>query len=428
MGNSTIFIIGAGASGLMAGCILVKAGYKVTILEARDRIGGRIHTITDDQGRKIELGAEFIHGDLPVTLALLKEAGIRYETAGGEMWRYQNGSFSQEEEQTEGWEELLDRLQKLDKDIDLSSFLEHHFPGEKYTTLKESVRDFVAGYDTADPNKASTFALRKEWANEDEDAQHRLTNGYCEMVNYLANEIKLYGGAVRLNNVVTSIKWSTGDVIVSTSDHIEYQSDKVLIALPLGVLQSEVSAGGIKFIPEIPIQKGALQDIGFGAIIKILLQFKDSFWEKANGVNMKNMGFIFSEEKIPTWWTQAPRHETLLTGWLGGPAATDLKMASEDELFEIALKSLSNIYKVSTEILKQNLFSYHIINWTNDPFTFGSYAYDMVGSWDARKVLNKPINNTIFFAGEYLYEGAAMGTVEAALTSAKSVVNIILSL
>lgn len=425
MSRSDIIIVGAGATGLMAGRILAKAGKKVTVLEARDRIGGRIYTINESV--KIELGAEFIHGDLPVTLALLKEAGIPYEPAGGEMWRYKDGEFLQDDEPTEGWDELIDKLKELDKDTDLDSFLEQYFFGEKYDQLKASVRKYVAGYDTADPDKASAFALREEWTNEDEDAQHRLTEGYCQMIDYLANEIKSNDGTIELNTVVKSINWLAGEVTVYAENNIEYKAEKVLIALPLGVLQLRDGKGAIDFNPAIPVWQDALQQIGFGAIIKTLFQFNEAFWEYATGADMTNMGFVFAEEQIPTWWTQAPKQDNVLTGWLGGPNARDLVNVSEEEILEIALTGLSYIYDLSVDQLKEKLLNHHIMNWTADTFTLGSYAYDMVGSKEARKVLNRPISNTIFLAGEYLYDGAAMGTVEAALTSATAAAKQLIS-
>ncbi len=427
MSKSDIVIVGAGASGLMAGCMLAKAGKKVTVLEARDRVGGRIHTITDQTYTPIELGAEFIHGDLPVTLALLKEAGVKYEHAGGEMWRFKNGKISQEEEQMEGWSELMDKLEKLNVDIDLNSFLEQNFADKKYENLKTSVRNYVAGYDTANPNKVSAFALRQEWTNEDDEAQHRLTNGYCGMINFLANEIKNNGGTIELNSIVKMVKWEAANVKVVTAGGLEYVAGKVLIALPLGVLQSVNKDASVTFEPPIPVQQDALQQIGFGAIIKVLLHFKSLFWENA-GCGTESMAFMFSEEAVPTWWTQAPRHAPLLTGWLGGPPAMDLVCSTDKELLKMALTSLSHIFSKPVSWLKEQLVSSHIANWTADPFTIGSYAYDKLGSVEARKVLADPVSKTIYFAGEYLYQGPAMGTVEAALTSAKKTAKKIINL
>jgi monoamine oxidase len=92
--KNTVLIIGAGAAGLMAARTLSNAGKTVTVLEARNRTGGRIHTLSDTLFFKhTELGAEFVHGNLPVTLKLFKEAKINYRSANAEMWRYENGNF-----------------------------------------------------------------------------------------------------------------------------------------------------------------------------------------------------------------------------------------------------------------------------------------------------------------------------------------------
>ncbi len=162
--------------------------------------------------------------------------------------------------------------------------------------------------------------------------------------------------------------------------------------------------------------------MGFGAVIKILLEFKHSFWEDdRHGGVLEEMGYLFSDEEIPTWWTQYPERSNILTGWIGGPEARSKKDSTDDELIRQSLTSLANIFALETEVLKSNLIAWKVANWTADPFTLGSYAYDTVAAPEARKLINAPIADTIYFAGEYLYEGTAMGTVEAALTSGRDV-------
>jgi monoamine oxidase len=424
-----VIIIGAGAAGLMAARLLAKAGKKVIVLEARGRTGGRIHSIDDASFfNGAELGAEFVHGDLPVTLALLNEAGISYSHAGGEMWHYKNGKLVTEDEQMEGWDQLMDNLKKLKHDTSISNFLNEYFPDEKYEPLKKSVVRFVAGYDTADQDKASAFALREEWQNEDDGAQHRVEGGYCRMINYLVNEIKASGNKIYLDTPVKAIDWSSNRVKVITLTGDTYEAEKVLLALPLGILQlSPDHNSHIAFHPELPAHYNALQQIGFGDIIKILLKFDEPFWEQARGHDLSNMGFLLSEEKVPTWWTQAPQHEPVLTGWLGGGPAKALEHASEEELFDLAIISLSNIFNIDVKILQDKLIARYIVNWTADPYTCGSYAYDTVTSAQARSVLGFPVKKTLYFAGEYLYQGPSMGTVEAALTSGKNAAESILT-
>lgn len=415
--DNSIIIIGAGASGLMAARTLAKAGKKVTVLEARNRTGGRINTLYGSSFfNKAELGAGFIHGNLPVTLNLLKEADIATQPMVMEMWRYRDGKFKQEDEQVEHWDEVMSRLNDLSEDQPIAQFMQQYFGDEKYNAVTKSVLQFVAGYDTADPAKASAFALREEWRADDDDAQHHIPTGYCAMISYLVADFKKHGGTVVLNALAKQITWDTQKVEITTADGAVYHAQQAIVALPLGILQAgKNEPAAITFQPEIPDYIKAAHQIGFGNIIKILFQFDAPFWEdEIHGV--KDTAFLFTEQAIPTWWTQAPG-DALLTGWLGGEAALALKDAPDDKVWLMGLQSLSAAFNIDIEALKAKLITWRVANWTADQFTLGSYAYDMVGSADARETLNNPIENTLFFTGEYLYSGPAMGTVEAALDS-----------
>lgn len=422
MKKTDVIIVGAGASGLMAAYTLAKAGKKVIVLEARNRIGGRIHTINENFSAPTELGAEFVHGDLPVTLNLLKEAGIGSQHVGFEMWQYQNGAFAQTEEFIDGWDEFLQKLNQLKSDMPLHDFLEQNFDGAQYAKMRNQVENYVAGYDTADSRDASAFALRNEWNHENEDAQHRVDSGYGTMINYLADACRNAGAEIRLTNVAHKVSWKSNAVHVTTTDGSQYEAGKIIVALPLGVLQApEDAKGAITFNPPIKEQMKAIRNMGFGSVIKILLEFDEVFWEKeAVGADLSNMGFLFSDETVPTYWTQSPVRSPLLTGWLGGPPAFAQKDATNEAILQMAITSLANLFKTGQEKLKSRLVAWQVANWTADPFTRGSYAYDKVESPQARKVLLQPVDGTLYFAGEYLYDGPAMGTVEAALTSGKN--------
>lgn len=418
MKNADVIIIGAGAAGLMAAYELSKAGKQVMVLEARGRAGGRIHTLNDNL--HTELGAEFVHGDLPVTLQLLKDANIKSIPASGEMWHNRDGKFSKNSEQFEYWDLLMKKLSQLEKDISIGDFLQQEFGDEKYTRLRAWVTRFVSGYDTADPFKASAFALRREWQSEDDDTQHRVKGGYGMMIGYLVNISEQNRVQFYLNTIAKHIHWTHGQVEVVTSGSESFKAKQLIIALPLGVLKADPSKqAAITISPSVGMCNEAINQIGFGAVVKVLLQFKIAFWEdqSVTGADLSDMGFILSGEAIPTWWTQHPSASPLLTGWLGGPPAARKKEMSNDELLEEALQSLSHIFNIDVNKLRDDLVASHVVNWTIDPFTLGSYAYDTLESGEARKVLNTPIDHTIYFAGEYLYDGPAMGTVEAALTS-----------
>jgi monoamine oxidase len=422
--QADILIIGAGAAGLMAAMQLSRKGKKVLVLEARDRIGGRIYTITNKGFKQpTELGAEFVHGQLPVTLALLKEANIKPIDAVGDMWRYTDGKFHKSEQFLVHYDVIIKKLNALKKDITLDTFLAKHLSAKKYAETCTMLRNFAAGYDTADPSRFSAFAMRKELQSEDDDHQYRVKGGYCAMVNYLEAEIVKNGGNIQLSAVVKTLQWKQGMVTAIADDGREFNAQKVVIALPLGVLQAgKHDEGAITFAPPIPEKEQALQQMGMGNVIKLLLQFDKVFWEKqaikkGAKADIQQMSYLFSTEAIPTWWAQHPHTIPVLTGWLGGLAAEELKNADEEHILHLGLQSLSNIYDMPIDSLREKLTAHQIMNWSADPFTRGSYSYATTFTDEARKLLAQPEQGTIYFTGEFMYNGPEMGTVEAALAS-----------
>src|ERR1041384_3203194 len=146
-----VIIIGAGASGLMAACELLKGGMRVEVLDAHPYAGGRMHTLHNSGFViPIEAGAEFIHGDKPVTIGLLKEFGINYHKIKGQIWQVQYENFKKENDFIENDNRLNKKLKELEDDISVEEFLNINFNDEKDLQLKKSIRGFVEGYDTAD--------------------------------------------------------------------------------------------------------------------------------------------------------------------------------------------------------------------------------------------------------------------------------------
>src|ERR1700716_4695691 len=159
-----IVVIGAGAAGLMAARELARAGKRVTILEAQDRCGGRIHPLPAAEfGYPAEGGAEFVHGEAPVTHGLLREAALSLLPIRGTQWTVEDGKFSREESQDPHEAELHKALQELKDDLTVAEFLRRHFAGPEYNRLRHFIERMVEGYDAADPERASILALREEW-------------------------------------------------------------------------------------------------------------------------------------------------------------------------------------------------------------------------------------------------------------------------
>ena len=126
---------------------------------------------------------------------------------------------------------------------------------------------------------------------------------------------------------------------------------------------------------------------------------------------------FFSDAKLPTWWTQEPVKNGLLTGWLAGPSAMQLTNATEMEIYTTAIDSLAYIFSVDQNFIEERLIAYYITNWTSEPFTRGAYSYATLDTHWAKELLAKPLEQTLYFAGEALYDGTEAGTVEGALAN-----------
>lgn len=417
----SIIIVGGGSAGLMAACELA-SGYKIIILEASENLGGRIRTVVGDNfSMPVELGAEFVHGKLPVTLDLLDKASLKYYPVEGKMYYLNKGQLNKENYGDKYWSELLNRMKELKNDMPLSNFLEQYFSDDKYEGLRNSARGFAEGFDLADVSKVSTKSLFGEWSHE-EDVQFRIDGGYRHLIMYLESECKRNGCEIYTNCVVKKINWKNNEVDVETADGSVFKANKIIVTVPLHILQSqEKDADYIEFSPSIDTHIQAAKNIGFGAVIKIILEFDEAFWQ----TEKKNVGFIFTSEKVPTWWTQLPYENAILTGWLGSSKALQFKHASQQEIVKSALESLSSAFNISFDALHKKLLSHVITDWSTVEHICGGYSYNTIYSVDAKKILNQPVNNTVYFAGEALYEGISEGTVEAALISGKNVAVLI---
>jgi monoamine oxidase len=412
-----IIVVGGGAAGLMAAAELLKAENRVIILEANDRLGGRIHTIRDSAfKRPVETGCEFVHGNLPFTVKLLKEANIEYKPVRGNMSRVGNdGEWKTQDDFTLGWKELIEHMNEVKDDVTVDEFLQRNFSDEKYKPLRTSVLRFAEGFDLADTSKASVLALREEWMEEEEE-QYRIPRGNDQLIRYLEKQCLEAKGVIHTSVIVTTINWKQNEVTVVAENGEIYHGNKVIVTVPLGVLQAQPPK--ISFQPDINEYVNASKRIGFGSVVKVLLQFKEPFWEDKK----KNIGFFFADTPVPTWWTQLPSDYSLLTGWAGGPQAWLLEKKDDRTIEQLALQSLSTIFKRSIDELEGLLTASHIANWRNDPFTEGGYSYCTVESVKVQELFGKPIQDTIYFAGEAFYTGPSPGTLEAALASARNVV------
>ncbi|SFQ48124.1 flavin monoamine oxidase family protein [Parafilimonas terrae] len=420
----SVVIVGGGAAGLMTAFELSKHKIAVTILESKQRLGGRIHTLYDDSfSQPVETGAEFIHGHAPVTLSLLNEAGISYHAINDTMGRIENGVFNYENNFEGHWNLLMKEMVSLQQDMPLAVFIDTYFGEDKYAELRSFVKNFAGGFDLADISTASTKALYREWS-EEMGTQYRVDGGYKRLIDFLETKCRDNGCSIHFSCCAKKISWHKNEVnVLSMCSHL-FKANKIVIAVPVSVLQADAgSSDYIEFSPAIPQHIKAAKNIGFGAVIKVILEFHENFWK----ANTKDAGMIFMQhEVVPTWWTQSPVENNILTGWIGNEHAKSLQGETDEVILYKAIQSLANSFGIPTEKIHKNLKAYKIANWCKEPDIYGGYSFSTVESATAKNVLRQPVNDTIFFSGEALFEGSPGGTVEAALSSGRKTAEAVL--
>jgi monoamine oxidase len=416
-----IAIAGAGIAGLINGLVLQRAGHSVYIYEARSRTGGRIQSI-NLEGMVVECGPEFIHGKLKETIGLLKKYNIPFDPIDGKMYAAKGDKLRESDYMTEGWDLLIEKMKSLEKDIPLREFLENNFPGDQYNELRKSAMGFAEGFDLADPETASTQALILEWEHE-ESGQFRIPAGYGTLIHSLENEFKAGGGKIFLNHPLETVDWNSGKIILGVKGKLKFSMDRLVICLPLSILNSaSPTEESIHFFPAIDERITELNQIGFGSVIKIIMIWEKAFWKNL----IPEAQFIFSDQFIPTWWTQYPLNLPMLTGWFGGPRA--LKFANESDGFfrDKAIESLASIFSLPLQGIKTGLKECRIFNWKNEPWSRGAYSYSKVGYGKAKAAFRKPLLNRVYFSGEAYYEGPYPGTVEAAVVNGLETAELLL--
>ena len=403
-----VLIIGAGICGLSAARDLAMRDRSVTVLEARDRIGGRIHTFNGQFSTRVEQGAEFIHGKPKCTQALIEEAGIQTVATAGDPWEIRKGKVQRTRMFPETLETLADALGALGTDTTMKEFLDENFPQADFPELWEDARNLIEGFDAADLGRISAKAIHNEWSADSEFTGARLVGGYTQLCEYLGHQATKHGVEVWLSSPVAAVTWTPGKVDVLTTDGEHYEARQLIVTVPPSVLRT----GAIAFSPGIDRWQDAISQIETGGVIKFLLEFRRPLWENT----FRDAGFIFSDAQVPTWWTQLPLNHSVLSGWLSGPAT--LTAPRGDRLTMMAIESLVYLFNCSQETIDRELRAVEIADWSRDPFSLGGYGYKTPLTPAALKVLTEPVYDTIYFAGEAFNDGEEMGTVEAALQSA----------
>jgi monoamine oxidase len=421
-----VLVFGAGAAGLAAARRLADSGLQVTVLEARDRPGGRVWTV-HPPGIKtaIELGAEFVHGRAPELFELAGRAGVSPDPIHGTNWcRF--GPPLRSCDFFEDVERVMERMHRQTADISFREFIERELPGDNIT--KRQAIGYVEGFHAAHADRISvqSLVLDKRATDEiDGDHHFRVAGGYERLLAPLLNQQPLSPPfELCLGAVVRAVHWSSGTVEVRAEVHgapHRFRASRAVITLPLGVLQAPAGdPAHIEFSPPLSSKDRALQYLASGAAVRVSLLFHRRFWDGIHrqGQSLARLGFLFTDNPFfPTWWTQAPWDTSVITGWSAGPRGDALTGMAREQVIAHALDSLAQALELQPAALQELLADTYTHDWQADPLARGAYSYVMVGGMNAARELAQPLEATLFFAGEATDSHGHHGTVNGAVAS-----------
>ncbi|KAL3646174.1 Polyamine oxidase 2 [Castilleja foliolosa] len=429
--SPSVIVIGAGFAGITAARALFEASFQVTVLESRDRIGGRVHT-DYSFGFPVDLGASWLHGvskENPLASVIGRLGLPLYRTSGDNSVLYDHdlesyALFDVDGNQVpqalvtkvgETFESILKETdvvrQEFSDDMSIQRAISIVFerrPDLRLEGLEHKVLQWylcrMEGWFAAD---ADTISL-KGWDQEEllPGGHGLMVRGYLPVINTLAK-----GLDIRLSHSVTKIDRRQNGVKVTVEDGRTFIADAAVIAIPLGVLKSN----RIEFEPRLPEWKEeAINDLGVGIENKIVLNFDNVFWP-----NVEFVGVVAETSYGCSYFLnlhKATGHPVLVY-MPAGKLARDIEKMSDEAAASFAFMQLKKILPNASEPVQ-----YLVSHWGTDKNSLGSYSYDTVGkSHDLYERLRIPVDN-LFFAGEatsFDYPGSVHGAYSTGLMAAE---------
>ena len=402
-------VVGAGLAGLACAQRLMAAGRKVVVLEARQRIGGRIWS-EQRHGFAIDLGASWLHGitNNPLHRLVTKEVGVpvvptndqSQVTIGpyGERW---SGERS---EQADAWLAALVRRAEENGTTreSLETFLPAQLtPDQRFTLIADVEHELGA--------ELKTIAANTPLGDGEEllGGDAMVPAGLDRLVRHLAQGIE-----IRLGQVVKQIQNHPNRVAVTTANGTVIEAKTLCCTVPLGVLKQ----GGIRFDPQLPVAKAqAIERLGMGVLNKIVLLFPNRFWDDTTWIrnNGPDAG-LWPEWVDLTSLIGRPG----LMGFTAANRARELERQPDRDVLVSALGQLNRCYP---ERVIPDPSDVLLTRWGEDPFSLGSYSYPAVGSTPAMREELARRWNRMAFAGEAVstsfpatLQGAYLSGIQAA--------------
>ncbi|WOH03630.1 hypothetical protein DCAR_0623029 [Daucus carota subsp. sativus] len=429
--SPSVIIIGGGMAGIAAARALHDASFKVTLLESRNRIGGRVCT-DYSFGFPVDLGASWLHGvseENPLAPIIGRLGLPLYRTSGDNSVLYDHdlesyalydmaGNKVPQELVTkvgEAFKSMMDEANQVRaenrEDMSVSRAISVVFerrPDLRLDGLPHKVLQWylcrMEGWFAAD---ADTISL-KCWDQEEllPGGHGLMVRGYSPVINTIAK-----GLDIRLGHRVTNIVRRYNGVKVTVEDGRAFVADAAIVAVPLGVLKSNC----IKFEPRLPEWKeAAIADLGVGIENKIILHFREVFWP-----NVEFLGVVAETSYECSYFLnlhKATGHAVLVY-MPAGQLARDIEKMSDEAAANFAFAQLKKILPDASDPIQ-----YLVSHWGTDVDSLGSYSYDIVGKpHDLYERLRIPVDN-LFFAGEATsmdYPGSVHGAYATGVLAAE---------
>jgi monoamine oxidase len=409
-----VLVIGAGLSGLSAARVLQDRGYDVVVIEGRDRIGGRVWTSNFWDDLPVDLGASWIHGVTGNPLsALAVQTRTRqvatsyhrsrtYHPSGRALTRMEESSL---DNYGRVLYRAMERARMTGTDTSIRQVADQLIDQYRSAPEARPYLNYILNSEIEHEYAGSASSLSNRWYDDDREysgGDVLLASGFGALPGYLARDLR-----IELNQTVQEIDWSGLPVRVKT-DKEAFSADRVLVTLPLGVLQSR----SVRFAPLLPpLLQNSIDRLGMGVLNKCVLRFATVFWP----IELDWIGYI--PEKHGEWaeWFSYRRtqNQALLVGFHAGDRGREIESLSDGEIVESALDTLRTIYGSRIPVP----IDYQITRWASDPYARGSYSFNALGSVPLmREELARPRSGRLFFAGEATHQ-QFFGTAHGAYLS-----------
>jgi len=375
-----IAIIGAGAAGLGAARALENSGLSAIVLEARDRVGGRAHTIMAAPDITFDLGCGWLHSaDRNSFVKIAERLNFEIDKTRPP-WREQSldAGFPLKEradfiEALDAFYDRAEEAAKSGRDSAASSYLE---PGNRWNPMIDAISTYVNGCEL---DRVSILDMD---AYEDTEINWRVRRGYGALMTAYAAPIPL-----ALNCNVTLVDHSGKRVRVETSQGT-LTAGKVIVTVPTNLIADE----SIRFHPALPGKVAAARGLPLGLADKVMLALDqpDALPKDGNlrGATMRTaMGGFHLR----------PFGQPCIEGFFGGRFAQELEDAGDGAL---AAQSINEIVALLGNDFRRKLKPLSESRWAHDPFARGSYSHALPGHAGDRALLAAPVDNRLFFAGE----------------------------